>query len=320
MLRHAAANAPLFPPETWDLVENLPVGVDPNVVADALVVLIDGDVGGTVYEHLHALPAAVVESVLAHPALPRNRIKVRFLECLTRGGDSATRLDRWRKGLEIIRLLKPRPLRSTVLHRGLAEAARQPDVVAALRESANGEVDDTTFIAVLAVEGSEASATALSAHLEHGDLGAIARVLKLASGTPAMAALTRDLQIASELRKQRSPAMGLARLLALDVESLNLVASLRADHADARCLVSVSTSFSVFCQQGASATVFDQTTMSRDELELGRCDVAGLAKWLAHAADRLNVSWTLAPNVKTNLRGADRRRLVDWLLSRRVGS
>src|SRR5262249_17034738 len=141
------------------------------------------------------------------------------------------------------------------------------------------------------------AAAALRAHVLSADF---ASVLAFAAPTAPMQALAAERDRALAAAREASPAIALLRALGLAGDTLRLVASLSAP-GDARVLVHVETSrdpplgvFAIDCHHGASRTSFGLGRATVDELELGTCDVLSLPGWLARAADRLNVTWTVA--------------------------
>ena len=194
------------------------------------------------------------------------------------------------------------------------------------------------MLAVLAIDGSDASVDALIPHLDPALGEGDARLEKLAmlrscvKRTPVLDALFVELDAGLAARRSTSPALALGpvigvghhdvlwfrfMLLSSERNGLNVPkvqGNVRIDSRDDPWFsVWVSTVAGSHDRDGDRTTRFDERSIALDQLELGRCEPAELPLWLARVADQLEIQWQrFVP--QSNLPAAHGRELSSWLI------
>lgn len=185
------------------------------------------------------------------------------------------------------------------------------------------------MLAVLVADGSTASIDALVPHLED-NLELWSRLRTHAKRTPALDALFAEVEGALDKRAATSPALALGPVIGVGkVDVLWFDASISSDERagsvaryqgrvkiDSRekdwFEVSIVDISGMFGDGDWKQTEFTSAKIRTDELELGRCDAAGVPAWLAKAASKLGITWE-APYIRTGFRGTKRDQIAKWL-------
>jgi len=267
---------------------------------------------------LDELPAEVIARALTSPHLPRDELLGQFVIAMT----AHDRRAGWKRAFEVIRKLARRPPKNASLRRAVGEISADSSVVAAIATAAASApaLDPFTFGAVLAAVGTPDAARALAAHLRSQDYD-LDMALEHSANTPAMAALADErARCLAELR-EASPGVQLLRMLQLPGDTIHVVVSFEAPEHDTAILVHIQTcdahrtgTFTVSCHQDSTKTSFDETTLSCDELEIGRCNVLELPAWVASVGERLGMTWTMRV-IKLTPAGPTRTAVKRWLAS-----
>jgi hypothetical protein len=187
------------------------------------------------------------------------------------------------------------------------------------------------FMAVLALDGSDASADALMPHVHHAmttgvGLEQLERLKKYTANTvPMRAMLTTTEKLLSE-RSATSPVIALLHDLGIEVDacSFTLTFGSRENRSDGVPKIQVNFSLEsrsvpyvhVSLHGPGGETSFNEIMIHNDALGLGRPELAGLAEFFARAARKLDVTWNWDEAwVYSTLRGRKRKAMLDWLRS-----
>jgi hypothetical protein len=241
-------------------------------------------------------------------------------------------MERWQRAVEALRGLdlthawgaKPRRERFRAL-------AADPVMLAAIQGgAAMGDNVPIDMLAVLVADGSDASIDALIPHLgsaldERDDrLDRLRRLRTHAADTPRVRALLAELDETYDARNAASPALVLGPIIGIGNVSVlwfdvRLASREQRDSisrvqggisVDSRSAIWFHVYLSDFGVQGY--TRFDSSGDATDHHGIGRCEAAALPAWLAATATHLGVRWE-AHHINSNVRGAKRTRIVDWL-------
>jgi hypothetical protein len=340
--RRADATRELSDPKTpfarvQRLLRKLPPEVPAEVGAEAALRLRDQHAWWGFARNVHALPARVIEVVLAQLATEeRSRLALYFVAAM----QGSTNLERdWARAVAGLLDLNTsygwgsKQRRAKIL--GLARGPLLPAIQAA---AGQGEGPLLDMLAVLVADGSEASVDALLPHFHAAAsrkselLDHLERLKTHAAKTAPMRAMFESVERLLGARNEASPALALARVvLGEDVETFSVhwsVSSVELNssrggvpeyqcHATLDSTSAVWFSVSVHHVPGALAEHRRTSFGSRgehevDELGLGRCTPEELPAWFARAAKTLGVRWVVSV-WSSSLRGAKRTRAVEWL-------
>jgi hypothetical protein len=184
------------------------------------------------------------------------------------------------------------------------------------------------FMAVLALDGSEASADALMPHIHHamttGDgLESFKRLEKYAADTPSMRAMLEKTKSLLGERSKQSPIHAVLRTLGIDVATCDYTLWMASGETGTHAPVA-QVNFS-FDSQGRpyihlsisapiGETSWNDLAIHRDALGFGRPELADLPAYLARAAEKLGVTWSWdEANIMSSLRGKKRDAVLRWL-------
>ncbi len=326
--------------EPFDLVRKylrvLPAGVDPVIAAQAAVDLIreaDGYHPTWLFvRSARTLPLNVIREVL--PRLPPMPHAVFLREAF----DGS--LPSWDAAIEALLWLQSSyGWGSTPMRQRLRAISSNPRLLSALQASVVASADsnerDVPALAVLAIDGSEASIDALlpvfaRALAQRDDaLDDLARLETHAGSNPALTAMFQHLTTLRAQRQQASPARQVAQAMGLDgddfevhvsvssVEARNRVAAVQAHVA----LDSTRADWFRVSVHRRGLTSFDAQRVWRDDLALGRCEALALPGWLASSATRLGITWNWkGASMRGSVRGKARAAIIAWLAGDSAGS
>ena len=278
------------------------------------------------------LPAHVIRGVLAATSDGQNHLFLRL--AVDDEGDDKKLARSWARAVQAIVDCsqldswgsKTRRART----RALANDARVLQAIQGTVAHVKTPSDD--MLAVLVADGSAASIDALVPHVDRNNLELWNRLRVHAKRTPALDALFAEVEQALDDRVATSPANALGAVIGIGkVDVLWFDASIssderagtvsryqgrvKVDSRDANWFeVSIVDISGVFTSGVWRQTQFGSTTITSDDLQLGRCDAAGVPAWLARAASSLGITWE-APYLRSGLRGAKRDRIATWLCS-----
>jgi len=282
---------------------------------------------------------ALVRRVLSQPvaaiedaALTRNFVFLK--EAVSLDVDDSTLLARWREALQALLDVNAYQENEKKRLQKLQGLARQPRVVAAMQAAAvgaNPNDDDwgaMSFLEVLAIDGSEASADALMPHVHHAmttgeGLVRIERLQAHAAASGPVRAMLAKVGEALDRRSAASPVTELVTKLGIEARDVVLSMSVpsrakRAGMPVVQARVSMTARgapyMHVAVQRGRTGTSFDDRTLHRDGLELGRADLDGLPDFFARTARKLGIHWAWNEVwVSSSLRGRKRQTVLRWL-------
>jgi hypothetical protein len=243
----------------------------------------------------------------------------------------------WYESLAAIASLNTSYRRGSPKHRAKIDAILEdPRAIEAARATAATATEPVPdgLLEVLLTDGREASIDALIPTIDRalrhqgGELDRVVALARTVLPNARVRSLLDRLQDASEDRK--APALELAASLfgegratrfwlRIRIGSVELVKPavprIQANvRIDARMANPYAVSISEASNVGERGTYFDAATLWRDGLDLGRCDLADVPAYLERASERLGVhlAWDSAI-ARTNLRGRQRRGLIDWI-------
>ncbi|MBL8924254.1 MAG: hypothetical protein JNJ54_35725 [Myxococcaceae bacterium] len=202
----------------------------------------------------------------------------------------------------------------------LADARSDARLVEAARAAAVGStVVPLELLAVLAMEGSEASADALMPHVERAltneaHLEPLSRLGRYAAKTKAMTGLLGLVESRLDAARGASPVMVLAKSLGLASGARFRVEVRVPGRGVTACFVSLDSArpgpaFSGWVQ-GASR---DQHRMLHREDGTTVCALPELPAWLARAAEELGTTWRFDAVTSSHLRGKRLGAFLAWL-------
>jgi hypothetical protein len=271
-------------------------------------------------EELDVLPSWLIDGVLNSPKWP-NKPMCRLLHVMTSAAPADARVATWQEARQLCRRLRSRPNRSQSLWKDIHAVAEAPSwTEAVIQVAESGDELPLPFAAVLVINGSERAVAALRRNLRADSWEIESALSKAAKGTPAHG-LIEELAVLRAEAFASSPGGVLLRSQGLVAPRVHLVATFECYPRDANLLVHIESDrnhplgvFDVRCREGAASTAFSKNTLHHDELELGSCDVLELPQWIARAADKLNLEWTLT-EAFVNPPGRVRTALRRWLVS-----
>ncbi len=215
--------------------------------------------------------------------------------------------------------------------------ARTPHLVEAAQAAivAAGEFFDDELGAVLALDGSEASADALLPHFDRAvtnrtGLESIDRLRSLAASTAPIQAMLRKVAQLLGDRSARSPAWWPSEALGIPLDGdavffhLSLRSTATGDFGEAIVQGSISVDsrtspwLSVYVSGRYGTTMFDDEKLTRDDLGVGRTALTELPQFVARVATKLGITWSWEPGflILSSMRGKKRTALTDWLRSK----
>ena len=208
----------------------------------------------------------------------------------------------------------------------LAAIAKNPLLLAGAQAAAVGAEDvDTEVLAVLALDGSDASMDALLPHFaraskDPAQLDVLSKLATYAKKTEALTALLEDVHQRRHAREAGSPVLSLGKRLGLAKGerfrvSVRLVSTKKdAATVDLTLDNTRAEALSVYLFTGRASTHFDLLTVHVDDFKLGSCTPGELPAWLKQAQQTLSVRWKVAEAGVRFLRGASASTFTDWLL------
>ena len=249
-------------------------------------------------EAFDVLPEWLVDGVLDAPGWP-TRAEHRVLRTMALSAPPGARAARWREARGLCRRLRPRPKGSRSLWKDIRAVADNPAWVEVLiRVAEEGDDLPLPYAAVLVFDGGPRAIAGLRRNLRADGCEIEDALAKAAADSPARALLDELAALRAEAFA-RSPGGVLLLSLGVDADHIHVVVPLKCDARDASLVVHVEAhrhhgtdTFDVRCSEGAAETVFSEDGIHRDELGLGSCDILELPRWIADAAQRLNLEWT----------------------------
>lgn len=321
-----------------DLVGLLPPDAEPGQSADE-VRIVTGNRPVGFCQFSRKLPAKEIRDLLQRLADNTGFTSVFLRACMDPEESDGALREHWKAALDAVQRLNTAYAWTSAKKRARLEPlARDPRHLEAIRAIAVGcKAVPLDALAVLALDGSEASVDALLPHFVHATgvkdrtLDLLAKVKAFASPTPAVQKMLESVSATLTERRAASPALEWAKRIGLGAlgevwfqasfESRN-----RDDLTDLPCrecrIVLDSREpcwFTTTVQSNDAGspmptTVLEAGMLLQDELGLGSCEPAELPVWLGRSIARSGDSWDFARLwLKTNLRGQGRKRLVRWL-------
>jgi hypothetical protein len=280
-----------------------------------------------------ALEAIVVRAILGElegwtsqgPVNPRDveRRKAAsiFLRAAVDDTNDETLLATWRAAVNALKVFESQyAWGSKEKASRLRDVLSAPRLVEASRAAAVGsQVVPLELLAVLSLDGSEASADALLPHVERAlsdeaQLEPLSRLQRYAAKTKAMASLMTLITDRLEAARTASPVMELAKSLGL--------ASGPRFRVDVRVVGAGNTGFNLSLDSARPGAAFrgwvdtGQRTKHRMlNLEDGAtvCALSELPTWLQSAAKDLGTSWKFETASAQHLRGPRLKAFLSWL-------
>ncbi len=334
------ANALLASADSRDrakALKALPPGVDVELVAKVV-----GDQLGdarsvwSVARHSKKLAAPIVRALVERLASVPGPSAI-FLRVYLSGADDLALA--WEQAMFRLLSLDTTYAWGSKQKRAKLEAlAAEPKVIEALHAAVvSTQLMRMDWLAVLAIDASEASVDALMPHFERAaqdkgrSLDLLLELKRFASPTPSMTQLVARVDALVEERNSSSPALDFAArrgfgalkhfwfdlFLASDVQNVNGVPQSQGRlHIDSRqpswfwCQVSrVDPEVRDFL-----GTRFGGRGEPIDLLKLGTCEADEVPQWLKAAGDKLRCTWDLEyGRPRTSLRGRKRLQMLNWL-------
>ncbi len=208
----------------------------------------------------------------------------------------------------------------------LNAAAKQPRLVTAFQVAAVGGEDvPVDYLAVLVVDGSDASIDALIPHFDAARkdptrLDELSMLSTFAKDTAALNQLIARSKEQLEDRKASGPSLQLAKELGIAGKGRFRVHVRGAGPPDDE------TSFEIFLDSKSPGdfrvwtflkgrrTTFTARELQFDDLNAGRCELAELPKWLAARQTSLGTRWNQETIRTEYLKGKRLQIFLDWLL------
>lgn len=281
---------------------------------EALEVVVVRAILGELEEWAHAAPTNPRD-------VERRKAASIFLRAAVDDASDETLLTTWRAAVNALKVFE-----SQYAWGSKEKASRLRDVqgdarlVEASRAAAVGsQVVPLELLAVLALDGSEASADALLPHVERAltdeaQLEPLSRLGRYAAKTKAMTSLMALITDRLEASRTASPVMELAKSLGL--------ASGPRFRVDVRVVGDGNTGFNLSLDSARPGAAFrgwvdtGQRTKHRMlNLEDGTtvCALSELPKWLRSAAKDLGTSWKFETASAQHLRGPRLKAFLSWL-------
>ena len=315
-------------------LKKLPADVDPALAARVVVKLMERTFW--LGRWCKQVPPAVIRAVLAADAPGPAHL---FLRLAVPGDlDDAALVAAWQRALGALLDLDTTYAWGSKQRRAkIAGLARDPHLLAAIQGTvAHSEDVQLDMLAVLVADGSAASYDALVTHI--GDACAsrdhrvdlLAQLRTHATRTPALDALFTELDEALDDRNAASPALALGPVIGIGkVSTLFFGVRIGSQRKNSNNVPWVQGSIDVDSRTASWFRVWVSTVEPdargkstsfggtggdmRDELKLGRCQPAELPHWLAATARKLKIDWDEHHVWNSNLRGAKRKRILQWL-------
>jgi hypothetical protein len=343
------------PLKDWPLFKQLLRTPSPEVETDALVRALLGIVGQsfTLGRNCKLLPARLIRALLDEPLPPRRPAWVAERECtcllrnliflkqaVPRTLDDAGLELAWQAGLQALLDLQTTYAWGSKQRRAkIAGVAREPRLLEGVQAAAVA-VESTAalgadFLAVLAADGSEASADALLPHFHRAitdgsGLDLLQRLRTHAAATAANQSMLATVAERLGERSATSPVLALAPQLGLADKPRELwftvyFGSAQRQHNEvprfqghvvidsrSKRWLSVHITGPVVEQRNTS---FDNEQLWCDTLQLGGGVLEDLPSYLARAAEKLGTEWNWgeAHVFRSSLRGNKRAAAISWL-------
>lgn len=214
----------------------------------------------------------------------------------------------------------------------LNAAAKQPRLVSAFQAAAVGAEDvPVDYLAVLVIDGSDASIDALIPHFDAAGkdptrLDELSMLSTFAKDTAALNQLIARSKEQLEARKTSGPSLQLAKELGIAGKGRFRVHVRGAGPPDDE------TSFEIFLDSESPGdfrvwtflkgrrTTFTARELQFDDLDAGRCELRDLPQWLAARQTSLGTRWRQNAITADYLKGKRLQIFLDWLLGpSRVG-
>lgn len=314
-----------------DPLKRLPPDVNPSLAAEVALELLANRVWPFARQ-CQRLPAPVVREVLRRLTAENSTepVKVFLREALRLSTGPV--VEAWAGALLALLDLDSEYVWGSKQKRAkFAALAANPQLLAALQAAVVATpTPPMAMLAVLAADGSEASADALLATFAQAKVAddRLAKLATHAAKTPAMAALLTSAESRSAAKSKASPAILFAReQLGLEVEVLSVHVTVGSVELNANNVPRYQGSFDVdskwdqYWAIGLSSVGTDATIRSthvrmgavvRDDLKLGGCELVDAPRWFAAAAKKLGVSLR-AGSQRGSLRGKKRELVAKWL-------
>jgi hypothetical protein len=278
------------------------------------------------------LPARVPPKTRPMDAVAATRALIFLKEAVDSRLDDETLVARWSEANQVLRDVNAYEWGSKERHaklRAICDTAWQLQAIQAavvgIRPPDDAGLD---FMAVLALDGSEASADALMPHIHHamttGDgLTAFKRLEKYAADTPPMRAMFEKTKSLLGERSKQCPIHAVLRTLGIDVSTCDY--SLWMGSREARSHVPIAQVNFSFDSQARpyihlsidapmGETSWNDLNIRPDALGLGRPELADLPAYFASAAKKLFVNWSWdEASISSSLRGKKREAVLQWL-------
>lgn len=279
---------------------------------------------GLVRDLLEALDGWVAQPARSPGAQERRKAARLFLTTAVDDEDDARLRSSWRAAVNALKVFESQyAWGSKEKAARLADVRRDPRLVEAARVAAVGAtVVPLELLAVLAMEGSEASADALMPHVERAltneaQLEPLSRLGRHAAKTKPMVALMALVESRLDAARGASPVMALAKRLGL--------ASGARFRVEARVPGKGMTAFLVILDSAKPGPAFSgwvqgptraaSSMLHRDD-GTTVCPLPELPAYLARAANDLGTEWNFAAATTSHLRGQRLAVFLAWLEGR----
>ena len=254
---------------------------------------------------------------------------------LIRGWAGFGKLETWPQMLKAITIFS-NPYKLWYKKKALTQIAQDAQLVEAVRIAAVGGEDvPVEMIAVLALEGSDASIDALMPYVvaacaaKDKRLDGLNAFKRLGVKAPNVLSILKEANSTRDRRIAESPALAVARAIGLPAEpGFFFTASLGSAHHDGRSLPAIQVSLTVdsrdtrwfsgkvFRLSDHTSTSFGPSNLHEDRLNVGVKPPHQWPQWLEGAAKMLKVEWDKDVFISSSVRGAKREQIARWLLSR----
>ncbi len=275
----------------------------------------------------------LVRRVLRTPlGAPPSQTLVFLKEAVPADANDDVLLERWRAALQALLDVEAYTWGSKERRNKLVAIIRSPVIlqavqaaVVAVKPPAQPEME---LMAVLALDGSEASADALMPHVDHAmktgeGLGALEGLETYAADTEPMRAMLAKTKSLLAQRSAASPLIAFLREIGVNVDPCHFSMWLASRETQGQVPV-VQVNFSLDSRASpymhlsidasGRQTSFNDKVLHKDSLGLGKADLAGLPELFARAARSLKVTWDWdGATLYSSLRGRKREAIVRWL-------
>lgn len=221
---------------------------------------------------------------------------------------------------------------SKVKRTRLTAVAREPRVLAGAQAAAVGAARvPAEYLAVLAIDGSDASIDALIPHFDAARkdptrLDELSQLSIFAKDTPALKQLIARAKEQLDVRSNTGPSLQLARELGIAGQGRFRVhvrgAGAPDDETSFDLLLDSESpdDFRIYVYLKGRRTTFSAGHLREDDLNAGRCELPALPKWLADRQTSLATRWNQETIWTAYLKGKRLQIFLDWLLGpSRVG-